>query len=209
MGATIQRRIIVSRRKLLYVFIAVLGIVFLTVFLPNPLFFPTMNLFSYFSPIIGSVTWALLVSCFFSIVGTVFFIAGLCGIKSQYFRKDQSLSVLQPNLVGDSKKHFKLYGFIALLGFVFLGLFLAIAYWSEHSGEVTRFFMSIPLSGSLMFIVFLFGGTIFLTIGVCGVARGYFKRNKNLFTVLAAISVPSLILVPFVYLWISALEVGL
>jgi hypothetical protein len=59
-----------------------------------------------------------------------------------------------------------------------------------------------------MFIVFLFGGTGFLTIGISGIARQYFKSNQSLFTVLIAISIPSLILMPVLYWWLSSLTIG-
>jgi hypothetical protein len=44
-----------------------------------------------------------------------------------------------------------------------------------------------------------FGGTGFLTIGISGILRQYFKSNQSLFTILIAISIPSLILMPVLY----------
>jgi len=192
---------------LLYGVITVLGIALLTIFFPIPLFFPALNLFSYVW--IVDFTILLLISCFFSIVGVVFLTAGICGIGSRHFKNIQILSALQPNHVGEPRaKHIKPYGFIAVLGVVFLGVFPAILYWSERSAEVARFFMHTPLAGYLLFIVSLFGGTGFLTIGVCGIARQYFKNNQNLFTILIAISIPSLIFIPVLYWWLSLLTVG-
>ena len=169
--------------------------------------FPAPNLFSFVAWIFGP-TW-LLISCFFSIVGVVFLTAGTCSIGRRYFRNSQKLLSLQPNHAGESRvKHVKLYGFIAVLGALFLGMFPAILFWSEHSAEVTGFFMHTPLAGLLMFIVFLFGGTGFLTVGTCGIVRQYFKSNQSLFTMLVAISIPSLILIPVLYWWLSLLTVG-
>ena len=193
--------------ELLYVFITVLGIVFLTIFFPIPIFFSSIGDFvlwsKFFSPM-----W-LIIPCFFDIVGVVFLTAGICGIGSRYLKNSQNLSALQPNHAGEPRvKHVKLNGFIAVLGGVFLGMFPAIGYWSEHSAEVTRFFMQTPLGFFLMFVVFLFGGTGFLTVGICGIVRQYFKNNQNLFTILVAISIPSLILIPVLYWWLSLLTVG-
>ena len=68
--------------------------------------------------------------------------------------------------------------------------------------------MSTPLAGLLLFVIFLFGGTAILTVGVGGILRRCFKHNQNLFTVLVAILIPSLVLLPFCYMWISPLTVG-
>jgi len=194
--------------ELLYVFITVLGIAFLAIFFPIPIFFSSLGDFilwsKFFSPMY------LLSSGFFSIVGVVFLTAGICGIGSRYFKNSQNLSALQPNHAGEPRvKHVKLFGFITVLGGIFLGMFPAIGYWSEHSAEVTGFFiMCTPLAGLLMFIVFLFGGTGLFTVGVCGITRQYFKNNQNLFTIIVAISISSLILIPGLYWWLSLLEVG-
>jgi hypothetical protein len=141
----------------------------------------------------------LIGSCFSSIVGAVFLSAGLCGIGSQYFKSSQK-----------PRTHPVFYGFFVMLGAAFLGAFFALAYLGGHSAELTGFFMSnYPYSSFLMFVVFLFGGTSILTVGVCGTVRRYFRRNQNLFTMFVAVLVPSLVLLPFVYFWIGALEVGL
>jgi hypothetical protein len=184
-----------------------LGIVFLAIFFPPTKFFASLGDFvlwsKFFSPM-----W-LISSCFFSIVGIVFLIAGICGIGSQYFKNHQNLPSLPPNYAGEPRvKHVKFYGFIAVLGVLFLGMFPAIGYWNEHSTEVTEFFMHTPLAGLLMFIFFLFGGTGLFTVGVCGIVKQYFKNNQSLLTIIVAISIPSLILIPVLYWWLSLLTVG-
>jgi hypothetical protein len=191
----------------LYGFVTVLGIAFLILFFPIPIFFSSIGqlvLWSkFFSPM-----W-LLSSCFFSIVGIVFLTAGICGIRRRYFKTSQKLSTLQPYHVEQPRiKHFKIYEFITVLGAVFLSMFFAIMYWGEHSAEVRSFFMRTPLAGFLLFIVFLFAGTGFLTIGVSKIARQYLRSNQSLFTVLIAISIPSLILMPVLYWWLSSLTIG-
>jgi len=105
-------------------------------------------------------------------------------------------------------KHSKLlYGFITVLGIVFLTTFLTILYLSVDGSEMLHLLQTTRLMGD--FVLFcLFGGTVFLTVGICGVERQYFKNNRSLFTILTAISIPSFILIPFFYYWFSALEVG-
>lgn len=150
-----------------------------------------------------------LLTCFFSIVGTVLTITGIFGITSPYFKNSNRLSILQSKLVGKStSKYSRLFGFIVVLGIILLGTFFAVLYWSGSSAEVMSFFMSTPLAGLMLFIIFLFGGTAILTVGVCGILRRCFKHNQNLFTVLVAILIPSLVLLPFCYLVFSPLTVG-
>jgi hypothetical protein len=198
--------------KLLYGFAAVLGIVFIALFFLNIMFSPFLDSVAFAAAsFIGpaAFTGRMLFTFFCPIVGIVFLIAGICGIGSQYLGNNRNFSALQQKLVGDSKKRSKFFGFLTVLGIVFLGTFATMWYLSEHSAEVTKFFMSTyPLSGLLMFIVFLFSGTGLLTVGICGIVRRYFKNNRNLFTLLVAVLVPSLILLPFFYLWTSALTVS-
>ena len=194
--------------KLLYASFAVLGIASLTVFFPNPIFFPAPNLFfTLVSWIVSSAIW-LTVSCFFSIVGVVFFVAGIFGVGSRYFKNVRTPSGLQPSHEEEPRvKHVKLYRGIAALGICFLGVFFTIFHLGGHSAEVTGFFMHTPLAGLLMFIVFLFGGTGFFTAGTCGIARQYFKNNQILFTMVAAISIPSSILIPVLHWWLIGITV--
>lgn len=201
--------------KLLYGLITVLGIVFAALFFPNPIAFPFLNLatsvahsFIGEATFSGTVTWMLL-SCFCSILGAVLLPAGLCGVCSQYFRNNQHFSTLQASLAGDSKGYSKLFRFIAVSGATFLITFVTMLFLIMLSKEVDRFFMSTyPYGAFLMVFGFLLGGTCLLTVGVCGSARKHFKIYRNSFTILVAILIPSLILMPFTYLWIGSLTVG-
>ncbi len=65
-----------------------------------------------------------------------------------------------------------------------------------------------PFSGFLIWIVFLFGGTGLLTIGICGIVRQHLRNHQNLLTLFFAVLVPSLISVPIIYSWLSSLKVG-
>lgn len=174
----------------IYGFLAILGLVFLA---------PLLS-----SLLKGFIDSALImIVTFLSIVGTVFLIAGLCGILSPYFKNSQS------KLGGKSMvRSSRIFRFIAVLGIAFLVALFTIGYWSEHSVEVTRFFMHTPFAGFLLLIVFLFGGISLLTVGICGIVRQYLKRNQNLFTILTAILIPSFILLPLAYSFVSAITVG-
>jgi len=59
-----------------------------------------------------------------------------------------------------------------------------------------------------MFVVFLICGTGLLTVGLGLIMKQYLKSNQNLFTILVAISIPSLILIPLLFWWLSLLTVG-
>ena len=199
--------------RLLYGLITVLGIAFVTMFFPMPVFSPSLNLFSFISfSFIGTVNVLifLLITCFFSIVGTVFLIAGIFGMVSPYLENSQKLSKLQLKLAGkfNEKYSFLLFGLITILGTIFLTIFFIGYYW--NSIGVRNFLTLLPYTqlGSDFILFCLFGGTTILAVGICGIVRRYLKHNQNLFTVLVAILIPSLVFLPFCYLWIGPLAVG-
>jgi len=180
----------VKKSTILYGFLAILGIVFLA---------PLLS-----SLLKGFIDSDLLMMVtFISIIGTVFLIAGFCGIVGPFFKNSQSK--LGRKLMVRSSK---IFGFIAVLGIAFLVALPIAGYWSEHSAEVMRFFVHTPLAGFLLSFGCLFGGIGLLTVGICGIERQYLKNNQNLFTILTAISIPSFILLPLVYMVVSAITVG-
>lgn len=184
-----------------------MGIAFLTIFFPNPRFSPTLNLFSYMWIVDSAIL--LFISCFFSIVGAVFLTTGICRIISQYYKKNQKLSILQSKLEKSIVKYSKLLFILTgVLGIIFLTIFFT-GYYSFTIG-LKNVFESLPYTQiGLYFTIFcLFGEIAFLTVGICGIVRQCFKNNQSLFTILVAISFPSLILIPFIYLWIGSLIVG-
>jgi hypothetical protein len=149
------------------------------------------------------------ISCFFSIVGVVFPTVGICRIISQHYRKNQKLSILQSKLEKLIVKYSKLLlRFTAVLRILFLTIFFT-GYYSFRIG-LKNVFESLPYTQlGIYFTLFcLFGGIAFLTVGTCGIVRQYFKNNQSLFTILVAITIPSLILIPFTYLWIGSLTVA-
>lgn len=84
-------------------------------------------------------------------------------------------------------KHSKLFGFITVLGAVFVTLFSAIVYLSFTTG-LGGMMSSLSLESLLFFL--LIGGTVFFTAGILGIGNQYFKNHKGLFAVLTVILVP-------------------
>ncbi len=194
--------------EFLYELTTVLGMVLLSSFL-SPL---PPSLFYYLCPLVqGNIqqaaTLQILTLTLFTILGTVFFIVGLCGVAGKYHKKMQNSSTLKSKVEG-SKKYSKFFKIIAVLGLIFLSVFLTIAFLVTYSAEAYKFFMSIYNLYVQVFFFCLFGGTSLLTVGVCGILRQHFKNYKNLLTTLIAILIPLLILMPLVYLWASSLTVG-
>jgi hypothetical protein len=138
---------------------------------------------------------------FMALVGIVLFAAGLCGVGNQFLGHFQ-----EP--VGALGKRFRVLELTAVLGGAFLVAFLIMGFLVSYSEAAYKFFMSIYNIYVNVIFSFFFGGICLLTIGVCGVARRHFGNYRNLLTILLAILFPSLILMPFVYYWISSLSVG-
>jgi len=199
----------VKHTRLLYGFIAVLGIIFLTLFFPLPMFLGSMFFWFGFAIFSDAVMEGLII-CFFSIVGTVFLTAGICGIAIPFFKNSQKLSKLQLKLSVkfNEKYYLPLFRLITIIGTVCLTIFFVGYYW--NSIGVRNFLTLLPYTqlGSVFILFCLFGGTTNLTVGVCGILRHYFKHNQNLFTIIVAISIPSFIFMPFVCVWFSMLTVG-
>ena len=179
-----------KKSTILYGFLAILGIVFL-------------------APLLSSLlkgfidSGLLMIVTFLSITGIVFLIAGLCGIVSPYFINSQAN--LGKKLLVKSSGIFR---FILVLGIAMLVALPILGYWSNQSREVYRFFMHSPLAGFLLTFGLLFGGIGLLTVGVCGIERQYLRSNQNLLTIITAVSIPSFILLPIVYMAISSITVG-
>jgi len=82
-----------------------------------------------------------------------------------------------------------LFGFIAVLGIVFLALVLAGLYLDYVDA------VSILASlNSQLGLWFVLGGIVFLTGGVIGMGVQHFKNHRNIFTALAVLLIPLLTL---------------
>ena len=118
-------------------------------------------------------------------------------------------------------KHSKLlFGFLTLLGAAFVTFFFAMPNWSlADCHELLALVHSQQLlanisTGILAFC--LFGGIVFLTVGICGIGRQYLKNSPNPFTcrsadsfaVLFLILILSVVFGLFLYFWMGALTVG-
>ncbi len=77
---------------------------------------------------------------------------------------------------------------------------LGSAWWT--SGTKLQIWID-PTSSGILFFLFS-NGIVLLTVGLCGFGRQYFKSHQNVFTAIAAILVPS-ILLSFLYSSLSNL----
>lgn len=82
-----------------------------------------------------------------------------------------------------------IYGFVVVLGFVFLALVLVCSYLRAIDSVSNLVSLSSPQLGSW----FVIGGIALLTVGVLGIGRQHFKKRRKLFTVLAVLLIPPLI----------------
>jgi len=81
----------------------------------------------------------------------------------------------------------KFFGFISVLGLLFLIIFFVGCYLKELD--------SINILASLsseLFLILVFGGIAFFSIGIIGIVRLRLKNHRNLFTAIAAFAVPTL-----------------
>ncbi len=169
-----MRQTMVKHSRLLFAFITVLGIAFLTLLFAYPealLILPFPYYFAYFC-VIG---------------GIGFLTVGLCGLGRK--------SLLNQTI----KRHSRLrFGCIAVLGAVFVTVFFTIIYWSNtFSVEILIVDALIPSPYQMYFMLFsIIGGTIFLTVGILGVGGQYFKNHTHIFF-LTAVLVPMLMLGSF------------
>ena len=108
-------------------------------------------------------------------------------------------------------KHFAVVVFIFVLGFGFLGLtFLGVAFYNLGVSNFLVDFILTPFGDN--FLLFsLFGGMVFLTLGVCGFESRSYKDDKSDFSVVFNVLViPSLVFLLFVLVifCFSSLTVG-
>ena len=84
-----------------------------------------------------------------------------------------------------------LFVFITVLGMFFISTFLAFLYCNYYLDQDIwlELFPSYYLT-SIVGYFLLFGGPVFLIVGILGIGRQHFKNHKNLFTVLTIVLVP-------------------
>lgn len=90
-----------------------------------------------------------------------------------------------------------LYGFLAVLGVVFLALVLTGVYLNEYKILSVWVFLSTGFT-TRFGLNFVLGGIVFLTTGVVGIIRQYFRNYKKLLIVLTVFLIPPLIFAAFV-----------
>ena len=101
-----------------------------------------------------------------------------------------------------------LFGFITVLGIIFLTIFSAFVYWSDIGLENAVTLLPFTQNGFYFIMFCLVGGTFYFTVGLCSIEKQYFKNKQNLLVV-TGVLVPSLIFSVFFLIWISGLTVGL
>jgi hypothetical protein len=171
----------VKHAEVLFGLITVLGIALITTFLVA-----TYNSNAYGAAIMALLNtqlWNYFI--YFSLFGGIsFLIVGLIGLGRQPLWNHTII------------KHSRLlFGFIAALGIIFVTVFFTIIHWASIYSEkilIVEALLPYPYQGYFM-LFSLIGGTVFLTIGLLGVGREYFKNHGNMFF-LTAVLVPVLML---------------
>ena len=110
----------------------------------------------------------------------------------------------------------KLFIFIAGLETIFIIFLILLSNWAQLNGDFGRVYGQLyegkyqiwigSVSSGILFFLFL-NGIFLLTVGICGYSRKYFKNHQDLFTAVAAILVPSTILL-FLYYSLSNFNFG-
>ena len=131
---------------------------------------------------------------FFSLMFPCYAISGIIG--TSFNRKEVMV------------RHSRLVGLITALGIVFLAISLLSLSWSGSGLDVLTYLPRAEWAGVFMLFCF-FGGTIFLTSGICGIGGLYFKNEKREFTALAVILIPSFIFALLFLIMCSSLTVGI
>jgi hypothetical protein len=84
----------------------------------------------------------------------------------------------------------RFYGLLAILGIIFLALVLAGAYL-DGADSLSILVLLSPMSPKVG-LWFVLGGIAFLTGGMVGIIRQYFRNHRKLFTALAVLLIPPL-----------------
>ena len=86
------------------------------------------------------------------------------------------------------KKNRMLFGFITVLGIIFLTISLLSTYLSE----MDSLNILASLYPNIVFPFLILGGIGLLTVGIIGIGRLRLKKHKNLFTAIVAVVIPPL-----------------
>jgi len=113
--------------------------------------------------------------------------------------------------VKNSRLFCSLFGSLAVLGTILVTFAFVFLYWTINGSEMPQLLSSTPFMVAFSFLC-LFGGPVFLTVGILGIGSQYLKNSQNLLVLLALftiIIVPLCIFALFCYSWIGVLEPGL
>jgi hypothetical protein len=187
----LSSRDLVLSYSMLLVILATLGIIFSFIVCMETYFVPPVS-FWMFIPF-----WITSPFGFFSTSHVINGIVGLCISKRE-------LKVQHSRFFG------YVFGFIAVLGTIFVTLAVLFLYWTVTGSEMLYLLASVPLMGAFIFFCLL-GGPVFVTVGILGIGRKYLKNNQNFFIVLALftiIAIPLCIFALVCYSLASAVTVG-
>ena len=168
--------------KPLFSIVTVLGITLLTVFFATR---SSINIQMTVSKAMPAVWNYFMPFCLFG--GLSLLIIGVCGFgKKLLWHKT------------DIKHTNLLFGFLTVLGLVLVTILLTIGYWAiTFSEKILIVNALLPLPYQNYFAAFsLIGGTGFLTVGILGIGRRYFKNHEVKFF-FTAVLVPLTILISF------------
>lgn len=110
--------------------------------------------------------------------------------------------------VNYSKLGWSFFRSIAALGTFCVAFAILFLYWTIAGSEMLNLLPSTSLTGAFLFFCLL-GGPVFVTAGMLGVRRQYFKNKQNLFAVLALLTIiviPLCIFALFCYAWMGVLS---
>ena len=91
-------------------------------------------------------------------------------------------------------KHFGIIASILVLGVVLLLIFPISAFFTSIlriENVLLDFLVAVNYGDFLLFC--LFGGMVFLTVGVCGVGSRYFRDGSSVFSLIVVLVIPSII----------------
>ncbi len=166
----------------LFDIVTVLGITLLTVFF---VILCSIDIRMTVSNAMPAVCDYFVPSCLF--VGLSLLIIGICGFEKRLLGHKASIKYVD-----------LLFGFLTVLGLVLVTILFTIGYWAiTFSEKILIVNALLPLPYYHYFVVFsLIAGTGFLTVGMLGIGRRYFKNHtvKFFFT---AVLVPLTILIWF------------
>jgi hypothetical protein len=103
-------------------------------------------------------------------------------------------------------KYSVLFWFITVLGIILLAIFFLGLWWGGSGVRNVVTSLTGTQIGQIFVLFCLFGGTVFLSVGIGGVGERYFRSDQGAFSCIVAMVVPLCIFV-LIFLIIARLTV--